>query len=96
MHRVDIKNIQWPARKLSIGDALDNRIVYQVGTEYSIPGGRSKISSITEDKENNSYLVCVQSLDDSEEELPWKVIKDPSKTVEIEYDLSHKAYPKEA
>jgi hypothetical protein len=93
MHSIDIKNIQWPAKKLSIGDVLSERIVYQVGTEYCLSGVRFKVSSIIEEKNTNSYIISISTQGNSVEEKVWKVIKNPSKMVEIEYDIDAKAYP---
>lgn len=93
MHRVNAKKIQWPARRIAIGDTISERIIYRVGTQQDLGKMIVKISSIVEDEQNNSYIISVSTLDNPEEEMVWKTIKNPSKMVEIEYDIDSDAYP---
>ena len=95
---IDSDKISWPARKITIGDSKDNNsISYQVGAKIPIGKGQLAIvSSILVDKKNHIYIVSVEHQTNKEFELVWKEIIKPTKTVEIEYDVSKEAYPNES
>lgn len=91
---IDSDIVTWPARRLAIGDSLDNnRLVYQIGQNV-LPN--IKVVAIYEDRAENTYMICVNHPNIENAEVPWKVIRNPSQTVEIEYDVSKEAHPDES
>lgn len=99
--KIDIEKVNWPVRKISIGDIVSDRLVFQVGSTVSAGKGYSaNVTSIVEeidiDTGKKSYIVCVNHPIDNNVEVIWKVVENITKMVEKEYDVSKKSYPNES